>query len=468
MFISLFALLSPFSYANSAKIDPYIGIYHAAIPYTPYAVIKKHGERYFAVVSTGSFELVVNDKGEFNAKNKNIPLSGKFEQLVDGIYQHKVTNLFGQQYTYVREDMPEEAFIPALYSDDVYFEGFSHAAGQHCAKPYSKQDKSTNEVINNSKRMSGLISKIEKSDTDYSNINSLLVLKDDKLVFEKYFNGWKADEPHTIQSVSKSLTSLLAGIATQQGYIANVNTPVSELLPKYKDMFSGRKSEIALKHLLMMASGLYWDEWSTSYEDPKNLRSQEMASEDSVAFTLSQPMSQKPGEKFTYSGGSVSVVGDIIRQATKADSVSDYAKNGPLSALCFDNAYWMKQTDQRSNVAGGVMLRPRDMMKLGHLVLNEGQWNGKQLLDANWLSASTTPVMPTSLPGYKYSYFWWNTQYIHNGKKYQAVNALGYGGQEIVIIKELDLVVVKTASNFHISSLIGTIMAEHILPTFAG
>lgn len=454
--------------ALSVEADPYTGIYKADVDYVPYTVIKKHGQRYFAVVSTGSVELVIGEDGSFRAKNENIPINGQFEKKVDGEFQHKITNLYGARYVYKREQLLPQDYVPAMYSDSKFFSEFSHPANKQCAATYPGVETATKQVIEQSPRMGALVKKIELGGSDYANINSLLVLKDGKLVFERYFNGWQADEPHTIQSVSKSLTSLLAGIASKQGYIKDVNAPASAYLPDYKDYFAEDKGKITLKHLLTMSPGLYWDEWSKSYEDPENLRRKEMASDDSVAFTLSQPMSHAPGERFTYSGGTVSVVGEIIRTASKQPSVSDYAMTGPLSALCFENAFWLKQNDQRSNVAGGVMLRPRDMLKLGQLVLDEGKWQGKPLIDPAWLEKSITPVLSTTMSGNKYSYFWWNTAYYHNGKKYPSVNALGYGGQEIIIIKDLDLVVVKTANNFHASSLIGRIMAENILPTFAG
>ncbi len=156
-------------------------------------------------------------------------------------------------------------------------------------------------------------------------------------------------------------------------------------------------------------------------------------------------------------------MGEILRVASKQSSVSKYAQKGPLSALCFKNAFWIKQKDQRSNVAGGAVLRPRDMLKLGQLVLNEGKWQGKQLFDSEWIKESTKPVLPTHTQGNKYSYFWWNTAYYHQGKKYPSIKAVGYGGQEIAIIKDLDLVVVKTANNFFSGPLIDKIVADSIL-----
>lgn len=453
--------------AIAGDVDPFVGMYKADIDFIPYTEIKKHGQRYFAVTPSGSAELVVKGNGSFKAKNASIDISGQFENKVDGLYQLKTVNLYGTPYVYEREEMAQQDYMSALYSDKHFFSEFSHPANEQCAAPYPDVEAASEQLLAQSPRMKSLVNKIEHSRFDYANINSLLILKDGKLVFERYFNGWQASDSHSIQSISKSVMSLLAGIAVKQGDIEDVSQPASRYLPSYKQYFEGKKGKITLRDLLTMSPGLYWDEWSKTYEDPENMRRKEIESDDSVAFTLSQRVSHAPGKQFTYSGGTVSVLGEALRVATKQPSVSDYAMKGPLSVLCFDNAFWMKQNDQRSNVAGGISLRPRDMMKLGQLVLDGGKWHGKQLIEPEWLSESTRPLLTTGISGLKYSYFWWNTTYHYKGKQYPAVLARGYGGQDIAIVKDLDLVVVKTAANFHAASLLGRMMVDSILPTFA-
>ncbi|MGF1682216.1 serine hydrolase domain-containing protein [Photobacterium minamisatsumaniensis] len=450
---------------NAGEVDPFTGAYYGEVDFAPLTIIKKHNDRYFAKVATGSVELEMSVDGQFKAKNPQIDISGQFGNKVDGKYQSKQVDIYGSSYVYQRKVLEKPA-ITALYSADGSYSAFSPTSHSQCSSPFPNAEKATHKLLTQSSKMAALIKNIEQGRYDYGNIDSLLILKDGDLVFERYFNGWQQEEPHTVQSVSKSLTSLLYGMAEKQGMIQGDDSLASTYLPKYRALFDGEKTNITIKHLLTMSSGLYWDEWSTSYEDPNNIRIKEMMSDDSVAFTLSQDMIHTPGEQFVYSGGSVGVIGEVVREASGHSSVSDYAMKGPLAALCFQNAFWVKQNDQRSNVAGGVYLRPRDMLKLGLLVLNNGNWNGKSLVDAKWLENSTTPVIKTGLTGSEYSYYWWNTTYRHNGKHYPAIKAMGYGGQDIVIVKALDLVVVKTASNFHSRSLIDSIMVNQILPTF--
>lgn len=450
--------------AISSEIDPYIGIYKADSDYQTYVIIKNHNNRYFGHASSGTVELVIDDKGKLKSTNTSIDITGHFEDKKEGKYSKTIVNVFGVQSVYNRIDIPQEQYISALYDSEKQMTNFSSVKNDACANAYSSVPLSN--VTDKSKYIDALISKIDIGRNNFNNINSLLILKDNKLVVEHYFNGWNVDEPHTVQSVSKSLTSLLVGAAVTENKIVDIKQTLPEFLPNYKEYLSGEKEEITLQNLLTMSAGLDWDEWSISYANPENIRYEEIASADSVAFTLARPLVNKPGTTFSYSGGFVSVVGEVIRQATNQPSVSDYAKNGPLSELCFENAYWFKQGDNRTNVAGGAYLRPRDMLKLGQLVLNEGSWNGKQLIDKEWIIESTKPALDTNLAGTKYGYFWWQTKYYLNGKKYSAILAQGYGGQDIVIIKDLNLVVVKTASNYNSMSLIGRMMTINILPAF--
>ncbi|MGF1701128.1 beta-lactamase family protein [Photobacterium makurazakiensis] len=450
---------------NAGEVDPFTGAYYGEVDFAPLTIIKKHDERYFAMVATGTIEIEMSDDGAFQAKNPQIDISGQFGNKVDGKYQSKQVDIYGSSYVYQRKVLEQPA-ISALYSADGSYSAFSPMNHSQCSSPFPNAEKATHKLLTQSSKMAALIKNIEQGRYDYGNIDSLLIIKDGDLVFERYFNGWQQDEPHTVQSVSKSLTSLLYGMAEKQGMIQDDDSIAAKYLSSYRTYFVGDKANITLKHLLTMSSGLYWDEWSTSYEDPNNIRIKEIMSDDSVAFTLSQDMIHAPGAQFVYSGGSVGVIGEVVREASGHTSVSDYAMKGPFSALCFQNAFWVKQNDQRSNVAGGVYLRPRDMAKLGMLVLDDGKWNGKSLIDAEWLVNSTTPAIKTGLTGSEYSYYWWNTTYRHNGKRYPAIKAAGYGGQDIVIVKALNLVVVKTASNFHARSLIDNIMVNQILPTF--
>jgi len=462
----IIALCALPSVAVSAVIDPYNGLYKADSDVPSYVIINNDNNRYFAHMAYYTSELIIDEKGEFKAKEKTSNIIGRFKDKKEGKYNKAFVNLSGTQFTYKRVDIPQDQYVSTLYGSEKQMTDFSSSNNGVCADAYNSEPLIN--VTDNHKLIDALITKIETADNNFKNIDSLLILKDNKLVVEHYFNGWTADQPHTIKSDTKSLTSLLVGAAIKEKYIKSVTETLPELLPDYKKYLIDGRENITLQNLLTMSSGLKWDEWSLPYTSPDNIVWKEWASEDSIAFVLSRPVVAKPGATFAYSGGSVSVVGDIIQQATHQTSVSDYAKKGPLSALCFKNAYWLKKNDGRTHVGGGAYLRPRDMLKLGQLVLNDGHWNGKQLIDKEWLIESTKPAVKNTYVMWKeYGYFWWLTDYYLGSKRYSAIYADGYGGQNIIIIKALNLVVVTTARNFDLtSSLTHRMMEENILPTF--
>ncbi|MCG6201982.1 serine hydrolase domain-containing protein [Psychromonas antarctica] len=449
-----------------AVVDPYSGLYKVNSEVPSYVIINNNNNRYFAHMLYSTVELIIDETGAFTAKQKNSNIIGHFKGKQEGKYNKAFVNQSGTQLTYKRIYIPEDQFVSTLYGSEKKMSNFSSSNNGICTAAYHLEPLIN--VTDNPKPIDALITKIETADNYFKNIDSLLILKDNKLVVEHYFNGWQADQPHAIKSVSKSLTSLLVGTAIKEKYIKGVTEVLPALLPEYKEELVDGRENISLQDLLSMSSGLEWDEWSLPYTDPNNIVWKEFASEDSVAFVLSQPVVAKPGDLFAYSGGSVTVVGEIIRKATQQTSVSDYAKNGPLSALCFNNAYWYKQKDGRTSVAGGAYLRPRDMLKLGQLVLNEGHWNGKQLIAKEWLIKSTESVVEnTYIPWTEYGYFWWLSDYYLGSKKYSAIIADGYGGQNIIIIKDLNLVVVTTATNFDLNpSLTHRMINENILPAF--
>lgn len=449
-------------FANSSESNSYSGIYKTDSGYLTYIQIKNVNDRYFVRSSYGSTEIAINNNGKFKPKDESIDVIGQFEDKINNKFIKQTITSFGVRDIYYRADIPKEQYTSVLYDHDIQMRNFSSSKIGGCTDDIKSVALSS--VTDKSQVIDELISEIKRDRSYFPDINSLLILKDNKLLVEHYFNGWSVDEPHQVQSVSKSLTSLLVGSAVTENKITNINKTLSELLPNYKKYLNNGKEDITLQHLLTMSAGIDWNESAIPYSNPENVRTKEWSSSDSVAFTLERPLVNKPGTTFSYSGGFVSVVGEVLRKATNQQAVSDYAKNGPLSELCFKNAYWLKQRDSRTDVAAGAHLRPRDMLKLGQLILNEGNWNGKQLIDKKWLTESTKPVLFTN--GIQYGYYWWHQEFVVNDKEYSAILAHGLGGQEIVIVKDLNLVVVKTASDFTTNSPMRRMMTDYIIPVF--
>ena len=320
--------------------------------------------------------------------------------------------------------------------------------------------------------------------------HGLLIVKDGKLVLEEYFDGLDMDifdglnqvykefdreTLHYQASVSKSVTSILVGIARDNGFLPGIDTPVLSLYPEYADLIDGQRDLMTIHHMLAMCSGLDWDESTYAHDDPLSHHYQMLFSDDPVRFVLSLPMIAEPGASFHYNSGTTNVLGDLVRK-TSGLILTEFAQQYLFEPLGIDEFEWMRcitATDV-TFVSGGLYIRPRDMAKLGQLYLQDGLWNGEQLVSAGWVQASTTESisMPSSMVepyhSYGYGYQWWLERY--NSGALDAYSGRGWGGQYIVVLPGVDLVVVFTAGAYDISTLsvpmlYYDIIQDYILPS---
>ncbi|WP_194435631.1 serine hydrolase domain-containing protein [Vibrio fluminensis] len=437
----------------------YTGVYQQENdPTVNFYVIERDGKVILRSV-WGTLELEINSQNGFSLPDFGI--SAKFSNLEDGKFLNYVESVEGDLRHFKR--VQEEPSIALIYASNPSFTNFSHSSHQHCNNDHLFTVSNSNKEL--PERLSELVEQIESDRYGWGKQNSLLIYKDNSLILERYFNSWTRNDPHQVQSVSKSITSLLIGSLITEGKLSDVNRPIMEYLPHYRELFDQGKAKITLANFLNMAAGLDWDEWSTSYGNPSNVRHQELHSDDGVAFTLGRQLTRQPGKHFSYSGGYVSVVGEVVANIAKLPTAADYARNSVFKELCFKHSYWLKQHDGRTNTGGGAMMRPLDMLKLGKLMLDEGKWQGKQLIEKQWVLDSMNPATNPYRPSY--TYFWWHEDYYVGKDKYTAVLARGWGGQEIAVIKDLDLVVVKTASNFTRTPQLTNMMKRFILPALA-
>jgi CubicO group peptidase (beta-lactamase class C family) len=277
----------------------------------------------------------------------------------------------------------------------------------------------------------------------YRSITSLLVLRNGRLVVEEYFNGVAASTPHTMQSVSKSVTSLLAGIAIDQGRLG-LDDRVVALLRSYEPManLDGRKEALTVRDLLTMRTGFDWSE--SAYAGSPLQRMNECRC-DWLRFVLDWPMREPPGTRFEYVSGGVILLGGVIGAAVgeRIDRFADRVLFGPLET---QGAYWYRGLpDDLPHTGGGLYLRPRDMAKLGQLVLDEGRWHGKPIVSPRWILESTTRTVTTSRSfgahHADYGYLWWVTS------PSDIVTASGALGQWIFVSPRERLVVTATGNN---------------------
>jgi CubicO group peptidase (beta-lactamase class C family) len=295
----------------------------------------------------------------------------------------------------------------------------------------------------------------------YKNIRSVLIARNGKLVVEEYFPRTEG-EPHEralrrvspieMTSATKSVMSLLIGIAIDQHLIKGVDEKVSTFFPEYADAFTdAKKARLTIKDLLTMSAGLSWDEWSYPYTDPRNNHGMQIArSDDPIRYVFERPIVAEPGEKFTYNSGLTIVLGQILFKASgvRADKFAERNLFEPLGITDF---YWSKLPGEIVQTGGGLFLRPRDMAKLGQLMLDGGRWRGKSIVSEAWVSDSTkiqidASKIPAAATAGGYGYQWWIDSLRCNDRVVKSFSARGRGGQFILVLPQQRMVVVITCA----------------------
>ena len=291
-----------------------------------------------------------------------------------------------------------------------------------------------------------------------ANIHAVVIVRHGRLVFEQYFPGYDrpwgqgdgqydfdATTRHDMRSVSKSAISLLVGIAIDRKLIAGADEPVVKFFPDYSAVKSPGWDNITLRHLLTMSSGMRWDE-GRAWTDPKNDEPYLGSEADPVRYVLSKPVIAPPETVWTYNGGGTDLLGTVIERVS-GKPLEEFAREALFTPLGITDWEWMKYRNEKVASAAGLGLRPRDAAKIGQLVLNKGDWNGRKIVSAKWIEQSITPrFQAIGLFGglFYYGQQWWMGRTLSGDKDVKWIAAMGLGGQRIFIVPELDLVVMTT------------------------
>ena len=258
-----------------------------------------------------------------------------------------------------------------------------------------------------------------------------------------YYNG---TDLHTLQSVTKSVTSALVGMALARHELPSLDVPLLQYFDTTAiDHLDDRKRRITLRHLLTMAAGLDWDELSVPYEDPTNVCLRMEQSTDWVGFTLNRPMAAEPGTVFAYNSGLSHLLSPILWQATGVP-VDAYAVTHLLQPLGITDFYWKCAPGGLPDTQSGLYLRRTDLAKIGYLYLQDGCWEGQRLLPAGWVHASTRPAMLQVRPHTAYGYLWWLLSDAAQPRN-ATWAAFGYGGQYLLVVPEVDVIIVVAGWN---------------------
>lgn len=289
------------------------------------------------------------------------------------------------------------------------------------------------------------------------NVHSVLVARRGTLLFERYFSGpdevnnrkvenvtFDVGTLHDMKSVSKSVASLVVGTAIDRGLIRSVDEPIFSFFPELSDLRSPEKDRLQLAHALTMSLGLKWVEATPSNNYDNDEVRMQMA-RDPCRYVLGLPVVSPAGQEFFYNTGALTLVSAIVHKAT-GRPLDEFARQTLFEPLGITAVEW-KRVRGDSDAGGGLRLRPRDMAKIGQLVLAGGRWNDRQVVSKTWIETSTAPKLKAT-NDQSYGYLWWLGRARLNGREVPWVGALGRGGQSIRIVSELDLVVVVTAGYY--------------------
>jgi CubicO group peptidase (beta-lactamase class C family) len=316
----------------------------------------------------------------------------------------------------------------------------------------------------------------------FPNIHSLLIAKDNKLVYENYFEGkdenWGSNLGyakhgknilHDTRSISKSVVAACIDIAIQQQKIKSIDDPIFNYLPEYTKYKTVQNETITIKHLLTMSSGIKWDE-NVPHGTSANNETQMERSINPVEYVLNQPMDTIPGKVWKYNSGGVQVLAEILRNVS-GDNIDLFAAKYLFAPLRIKEYKWTYSSNMAiwfhlnkvfskrrkfPAAASGLRLTSRDLLKFGLLYLNNGKCNDKQILSENWVTETlkTKILRDTETSATNgYSYLFWTQTDTVNNKIFKLITARGNGGQRIFINKASNLAVVVTAGNYNKSGI---------------
>jgi hypothetical protein len=320
------------------------------------------------------------------------------------------------------------------------------------------------EFVKDSTAFYNLMERIIKQ--KFGRLESFLIIKDQKLILEEYFYGYNTTQLHNIHSCTKSITSLLLGITLERHDKLNVDQPLFSFFPQYDSIKTAAKEQITLKHVLTMTAGFAEEEDS---DDPEP--------DDVIQNILNRPLESNPGENFRYDSECTNLLGGIINtlENKQADA---FAENVLFNKLGISEYYWEKENGVL-HTHSDLHMKSRDVAKIGLLVLNNGFWNGEQIVPKEWIATSTKPYVAES-EFFDYGYQWWyrsarNKSWweipVHGSKnEHDMFLALGYGGQYIMVIKDLNMVIVTTSSDYNESNGMAhqkvPMVIEDVVPLF--
>ncbi len=280
---------------------------------------------------------------------------------------------------------------------------------------------------------SAVLKKVYQKAAEIHSLSSLLIHKEGRLIIEDYFQEMDADQAVNIKSASKSIMSLLIGIALDRGILQSITQPIQEFFPEYMNSETDpAKLAITIEDLLTMRAGLK----STSFYN----YSRWVNSRNWVRYVLEQPLVEEPGGQMIYSTGSSHLLSVILTKASGM-TTREFARRYLFDPLDIELETWYRDPQGYYTGGNNMFMKPSDMIKIGQMVLNGGVYEGKRIVPEQWLLKSLKTYTQSDHSSNYYGYMWWKQEI----GGYQALFACGYGGQYIFMFPELESIVVMTS-----------------------
>lgn len=292
------------------------------------------------------------------------------------------------------------------------------------------------------------------NDGKYRNLHGVVISRGDEVLAERYFEGtderwghslgcvrFGPESLHDLRSVSKSVVGLLYGIALDEGLVPSLDRSLIECFTQHADLGADPlRRRMSVVHALSMQLGLEWNE-DLPYFDPGNSENAMQRAPDRCRYVLEQAVIDEPGKRWRYNGGATALLAALIVKGAGV-SLLEFARAKLFTPLGIDAVDWITGQDGVEVAASGLRMRPRDLAKLGHLVLNQGRIGSRQLVPAAWVAASLQPHARVD-DDFDYGYHWWIA------RKWNWVAAFGNGGQRMTLLPRANLVIVVTAGNYN-------------------
>ncbi|MBN8468551.1 serine hydrolase [Corallococcus exiguus] len=296
--------------------------------------------------------------------------------------------------------------------------------------------------------------------------DAVLVARGGQLVYERYWNDFTREKAHDLRSATKSVTSLLVGMAHERGLLPDLDAPVLPLLPHLAPVKNAdpRKERITLRHLLQMRSGLSCDDW-----DPESPGNEERMydTDDWARFIVDVPMRDEPGTVTRYCTGGVVLLGAVLEHVS-GRSITDLSREWLFTPMQVQDVTWQPAGKKGTDTGGHLRLRPRDFLKVGQLMLDGGAWQGERRVSEAWVAESVKALGP--LGDANYGLLWWSARFVIQGTPVEVSFARGNGGQYIFVAPSLGVTAAFTGSYYNDagSALPLVLFGQYVLPAALG